>query len=342
VQYHWSRHTDIASVSFSPSGLQVVSGSDDSTVRVWDTATGILQRRFVGHTKDITSVTFSADGQYIVSGSCDHTIRIWDMATDVAQTEKVDGVTSVAFSSDGSLIVSCSWDHTVRVWDAVVSTPLTTLSSHTAPVTSATFSPNGSMIASGSYDATVCVWDVSNWVALHILEGHVGVVDSVAFSSSGLHVVSGSRDGSVRIWDAETGMLQHIVEGFDHQIGALESFLVSAPQSNLGLYSTPVCPRKILNGYISSTGITLWNPHGDKDDGVHFALDTGTGWISRRDPGGIWQRLCWLPHERRDEAKLAHHGSKVCIGADSGMITILDFSADTHSAQRTIKYQDNT
>ena len=95
------------SVAFSPDGQRIVSGSDDSTVRVWDAATGQpVGQPLTGHTGAVTSVAFSPDGKRIVSGSCDKTVRLWDADTGQPVGEPLtghtDAVSSVAFSPDGT------------------------------------------------------------------------------------------------------------------------------------------------------------------------------------------------------------------------------------------------
>jgi hypothetical protein len=56
-------------------------------------------------------------------------------------------------------------------------------------------------------------------------------------------------------------------------------------------------------------------------------LEADKGWISRRGADGVYRRVCWLPHERRDHGVIACWGERVCVGAASGMVTILDFSS---------------
>ena len=74
-------HTDeVNSVSFSPDGDTVASGSDDETLRLWDASTGKLIRTLTGHTGWVRSVSFSPDGRRIASGSSDYTGRLWQLA----------------------------------------------------------------------------------------------------------------------------------------------------------------------------------------------------------------------------------------------------------------------
>src|SRR5262249_2599962 len=109
-------------VAVSAGGERIGSGSDDMTVRVWEAATGKVQRTLTGHKDRVSSVAVSADGRRIVSGSWDGTVRVWDAATGQEQlTLKGHTLTvySVAFSADGRRIVSGSGDKRgeVRVWD---------------------------------------------------------------------------------------------------------------------------------------------------------------------------------------------------------------------------------
>ena len=62
----------------------VVSGGADSTVRVWDLATGDpLGDPFTGHTGGVRAVAVGElDGRpVVVSGGGDSTLRVWDLAT---------------------------------------------------------------------------------------------------------------------------------------------------------------------------------------------------------------------------------------------------------------------
>ena len=114
-------HTDtVNSVEFSHDGINIVSGSSDKSVWVWDASTGAALQQLNGHIDYVNSVAFSHDGIHIVSGSDDKSVRVWDASTGAA-LQQLNGhthwVNSVAFSHDGIHIVSGSNDKSVRVWE---------------------------------------------------------------------------------------------------------------------------------------------------------------------------------------------------------------------------------
>ena len=198
-------HTGLVnSVSFSPDGRTLASGSYDKTVRLWDVVTGGHIRTLVGHTDWVYSVSFSPDGRTLASGSWDDTVRLWDVVTGghirtlVGHT---DWVYSVSFSPDGRTLASGSWDRTVRLWDVVTGGHIRTLVGHTDWVYSVSFSPDGRTLASGSWDDTVRLWDVVTGGHIRTLTGHTGLVNSVSFSPDGRTLASGSRDGTVLLWE---------------------------------------------------------------------------------------------------------------------------------------------
>jgi WD40 repeat protein len=99
------------------------SGSDDGTVRLWDTVTGQpVGQPLTGHTGTVTSVVFSPEGTRLVSGSHDKTVRLWDATTGqpIGQplTGHTDKVNSIAYSPEGTRLATGSDDKTVRLWPA--------------------------------------------------------------------------------------------------------------------------------------------------------------------------------------------------------------------------------
>ena len=109
----------VYSVSFSPDGQTIASGSADDTVRLWDRQGKPIGQPFKGHESGVNSVSFSPDGQTIASASADGTVRLWDrQGNPIGQPFKghESSVFEVSFSPDGQTIASASYDRTVRLW----------------------------------------------------------------------------------------------------------------------------------------------------------------------------------------------------------------------------------
>ena len=113
-------HTgNVNSVAFSPSGSQLLTTSNDASVRVWDVRTWQTLKVLTGHHGSVLSATFSPSEQRIVTASEDKTARIWDARTfeEIAVLAgHADAVRTASYSPDGQQILTASNDKTARIW----------------------------------------------------------------------------------------------------------------------------------------------------------------------------------------------------------------------------------
>jgi WD40 repeat protein len=101
-------------------GALWASGSDDCSVRLWDSGSERVVRTLQGHTSAVLCVAFSPDGARVASGGMDVCIRVWSIA-DGACVRVLAGhgttVSSLTFLAGGERLASgCDDGDTVAVW----------------------------------------------------------------------------------------------------------------------------------------------------------------------------------------------------------------------------------
>ena len=245
----------ISSISFSPDGRTIVSGSDDGSVRLWDVFSGKHIQTFTRNANRVLSVCFSPDGKMLASGGDDTSeegpgfgIHLRDAHT--GELLKVlegnnYGTLSVCFSPDGKTLASGgdrSSDNILLLWNVDTGEPIEVFRSHEpfGSFTSVTFSPDGNIIACASNDQTIRFWSPQTGLLLKTIIGHTESVNGVIFSPDGKLFISAAADG-IRVWDANTNEL-------------IEVLLVPA----LNVVFSPD-GKTFVSG--SSDGIHVWDTH---------------------------------------------------------------------------------
>ncbi|MBW4450955.1 MAG: serine/threonine protein kinase [Spirirestis rafaelensis WJT71-NPBG6] len=197
----------VQSVTISPDGKTLASGSSDSTIKLWNLATLQEIRTLKGHSDWVRSVSISPYGSTLASGSDDNTIKLWNLATG-QEIRTLKGhfyqVHSVAISPDGQTLASGSRDNTIKLWNLATLQEIRTLNEHRDSVYSVAISPDGMTLVSGSADNTIKLWNLATGGQIDTLKGHSDSVYSVAISPDGMTLASGSADNTIKLWNLTT------------------------------------------------------------------------------------------------------------------------------------------
>jgi ribosome biogenesis protein YTM1 len=101
----------------------LVSGSSDHSLRVWDVESGIAINVMTGN-ESVSCLETSNDHKSILTGHPDRVLRMWDPRIDASKliTRKLrshsNWITSVHWHPENpNLFISSSYDSTVKVWD---------------------------------------------------------------------------------------------------------------------------------------------------------------------------------------------------------------------------------
>jgi WD40 repeat protein len=228
-------HTSYVSSVMKLDDTTIVSGSKDTTLRVWD-LTDDTSRVLTGHPHDVTSV-IKLNDTTIVSASCDGTLRVWDLTYDTSRVLEghTNNVTSMIKLND-TTIVSGSMDKTVRAWPFATGLPHTPVDnifedpsyftswivqdifedpsyftswivqdifedrSYFPPCVTSVMKLNDYMIVSGGENGTLLFRSLKGGIDKKILHGHTGSVWSI-MKLNETTIVSGGQDNTLRVWN---------------------------------------------------------------------------------------------------------------------------------------------
>jgi WD40 repeat protein len=166
-------HTDIiTSISFSPDGQTIASGSRDRTVKLW-TREGKSLKEFDRQSDAIIGVNFSSDGEVVIVADERGTVKRFKRnGEQLSAVRYGTAFKSVSFSPDGRIIASTKGDNTVQLWSAE-GEKLGTLYGHEDEILIVRFSPDGKILASASADTSVVLWHLDVVKLINLLDKSV-------------------------------------------------------------------------------------------------------------------------------------------------------------------------
>ena len=170
---------EVTTVGFSNGKVHVLSGSNDTTARYWDLASGECVRTLKGHTDYVRSLAAHPTNpdMWLTSGY-DHTVKLWDLRTQ--QGDKNQG-------------------------------PSLTID-HGEPIEKIVVLPGGNVVLSAG-GSVVKAWDLlTGGQMLHCFSNHQKTVTSLAVDGTGSRLLSGGLDGHIKIHDLSTYRISHALK----------------------------------------------------------------------------------------------------------------------------------
>jgi serine/threonine protein kinase len=214
----------VSSIAMNPKGTTVVSGSYDTTVKLWNWKTGKETDTLQVNGGSIHAVAISNDGKILAVGTGNNTIKLWNLATleEIGTfTGHTSAVKSLAISADGKTLASGSFDGNIKLWNVATQQETDTFIGHSDSVESLAFTSDGQSIVSGSADNTIKQWNLDTLKETRKLGGHFATVWSIAISPDDKTLASGDANGTVKLWNLNTGQEIHHLVGHSFSVNSV-------------------------------------------------------------------------------------------------------------------------
>lgn len=185
-----------------------VTGSSDSTIKIWDLASLNLKATITGHIMGVRSLAVSSRYPYLFSGSEDKTVKCWDLERTNSLLGcqirnyhgHVGGIYAMALHPELDLLFTGGRDSVIRVWDLRSRTEIMVLSGHRSDITSIASQIGDPQVITSSMDATIRLWDIRKTTTQLALTHHSKSIRLMAMHPQEMTMCSGDTSGNLKEW----------------------------------------------------------------------------------------------------------------------------------------------
>jgi serine/threonine protein kinase/WD40 repeat protein len=258
-------HNDtVTSLNWSPSGLQLVSGSRDDTARIWLANDQTSSVTYKGHSAAILAVAWSPDGTLLASAGEDKTIQLWN--TQGVQLHNFSGwaasVSSLAWESNGKALFAGTLG--AGVHELLLDTGERPGRSNKTYIHAVALSTGGNYLAVGAASGQVVVINVETfkYVSYH---RHTGPILALAWSQDSTMLASGGADSLAQVWDPATGSTLHslshggAVNGIAWEPGNTGRLASASADSKVRVWDINSGDYKVYTGHGGAVTSAAWS-----------------------------------------------------------------------------------
>lgn len=222
----------IKSATFLPDGNRAMTGSEDTSIHIWDVGTSQSIRLLTGHTAGVWTVAASSDGKLLASGGDDKALRLWNAENgELVRTIPHDAaILAALFTPDSKTLVVGAWDYHIHLWNPVSGEPLGEFYSVFGWTESLSVSSNGKILSASS-PRGVKLWELESRRPVVLVPKPNGVytcpppdpnATDAAVAPDASWVASTGPDGNVVLTDFRRYLSEHPFEEHFAHIRAMD------------------------------------------------------------------------------------------------------------------------
>ncbi|KAL5274541.1 WDR3 family protein [Megaselia abdita] len=227
-----SHKSEIWSISLLPDSSGCVTGSSDTTVKIWSfelidnnvddsivkpKVLSLLHKNTLKLEEAVLCVKVSPNSKFIACGLLDSTVKLFFLDSFKFYLSLYGHklpVLCLDISYDSSIIATGSSDRNIKIWGLDFGDCHKSIFAHDDSILALQFIPKTHMIFSCGKDGKIKQWDGDSFQKIVSLPGHIGQANNLAVSPNGIYLVTCGADRTIRLFERtdEPIVLQDVQE----------------------------------------------------------------------------------------------------------------------------------